>query len=95
MTANNPPHPGEILKEDYLVPLGITITKAAEALKIARKNLSAIINGRAGISPVMAIKLSIAFGTSPELWLNLQSSYDLWLASQENKDLNIESLYRK
>lgn len=89
----NPPHPGEILKEDYLVPLGLTITKASMALDIARKNLSAIVNGRAGISPSMAIRLSMAFDTSPEFWLNLQSTYNLWVASQENKDLRIKRLY--
>lgn len=91
----NPPHPGEILKEDYLIPLDLTITKASEALRIARKNLSAIINGHAGISPSMAIRLSMAFGTSPEFWLNLQNNYNLWIASQENKDLHIESLYKE
>lgn len=91
----NPPHPGEILKEDYLIPLDLTITKVSEALGIARKNLSAIINGHAGISPSMAIKLSMAFGTSPEFWLNLQNNYNLWIASQENKDLHIERLYKE
>lgn len=95
MQMFNPPHPGEILKEDYLIPLDLTITKASEALGIARKNLSAIVNGHAGISPAMAIRLSMAFSTSPEFWLNLQSTYNLWLASQENKDLNIEKLYKK
>ena len=95
MQMFNPPHPGEILKEDYLNPLDLTITKAAGALGIARKNLSAIVNGHAGISPAMAIRLSMAFSTSPEFWLNLQNTYNLWLASQENKDLYVEKLYKE
>ena len=90
----NPPHPGEILKKDYLIPLGLTIPKASEALGVARKSLSAIVNGRAGINPSMAIRLSMAFSTSPELWLNLQSTYSLWVASQRNKGLRIERLYK-
>ncbi len=95
MQMFNPPHPGEILKEDYLIPLNLTITKASEVLGIARKNLSAIVNGDAGISPRMAIRLSMAFGTSAEFWLNLQNSYSLWKARQENKDLNVEKLYKE
>ena len=78
----DPPHPGEILQEFYLDPLGLTVTSASEKLLISRPNLSAIINGRAGISPLMALKLAKAFNTSPQLWINLQSSYDLWQASQ-------------
>jgi len=79
----NPPHPGEILKEDYLEPLGLSISDAAKGLGISRKGLSEIVNGRTGISPVMAVKLSKAFDTTAELWLNLQSQYDLWHAEQE------------
>ena len=79
----NPPHPGEILREDYLEPLGLSVTETAKGLEISRKGLSAILNGRTGISPAMAVKLSKAFGTTPELWLNLQSQYDLWHAQRE------------
>ncbi len=79
----DPPHPGEILREDYLESLGLSVTAAAKGLGISRKGLSAILNGRTGISPAMAVKLSKAFGTTPELWLNLQSQYDLWHARQE------------
>jgi addiction module HigA family antidote len=79
----NPPHPGEILRQDYLEPLDLSVTAAAQGLGISRKGLSAILNGRTGISPAMAVKLSRAFGTTPELWLNLQSQYDLWHAQQE------------
>lgn len=76
----DPPHPGELLRADYLEPLGLTVTDAAKALGIARKTLSAVLNGRAAISPAMAYRLSKALDTSPELWINLQSQYDLWQA---------------
>jgi len=79
----DPPHPGEILREDYLEPLGLSVTEACRGLGVSRKSLSQILNGRSGISPAMAIKLSRAFSTTPELWLNLQAQYDLWRARQE------------
>lgn len=82
MPMHNPPHPGEVIRELCLEPLGISVTKAAEGLGVSRKTLSAILNGRAGISPEMAIRLSKAFGTSPESWLNQQMQYDLWQASK-------------
>ena len=76
---HNPPHPGTVLKGLYLDGVDLTITQAAEALGISRKTLSLITNGRAGISPHMAILLSQAFPTTtPQLWLNLQQQYDLW-----------------
>ena len=70
MRKHNPPHPGEIIKTLCLEPLGVTVTQAAEALGVSRKTLSTILNGRAGISPEMAVRLSIAFDTSAESWLN-------------------------
>jgi addiction module HigA family antidote len=82
MRMHNPPHPGEVLKGLCLEPLGLSVTEAAEALGVSRKTLSSILNGRAGISPEMAIRLSIAFGTSAESWLNQQSMFDLWQAEQ-------------
>ena len=88
MKMHNPPHPGEILRELCLEPLNITVTDAAEALGVSRKTLSAILNGRAGISPEMAVRLSIAFGTSAESWLNLQTQYDLWQAEQNRNKLS-------
>jgi antitoxin HigA-1 len=93
MQMYNPPHPGEIIKELCLEPLGLTVTRAAEALGISRKTLSAILNGRAGISPEMAIRLSMAFDTSAESWLNQQAQYDLWLARQNQPTLKIERLF--
>jgi addiction module HigA family antidote len=77
---HNPPHPGEILREDYLKPLGLSVSGAAKALGVARKTLSALLNERAGISPAMALRLAKALDTSPELWTNLQAQFDLWQA---------------
>ena len=84
MKMYNPPHPGEIIKELCLEPLGINLTQAAKALGVSRKTLSAIINGRARVTSEMAIRLSLAFGTSAESWLNQQSQYDLCTYSGEN-----------
>lgn len=79
---HNPPHPGEILRADYLEPLGLSVTKASTALGVTRKTLSTILNERAGISPAMAHRLSKALDTTPELWVNLQTQYDLWQARE-------------
>jgi antitoxin HigA-1 len=78
----NPPHPGRIVKQDCIEPLGLTITEAARALGVTRQALNKLVNGKAGISPVMAVRLSKAFGGSPEMWLRLQSNYDLALVPQ-------------
>ena len=80
-----PTHPGVILKEDYLNPLAISIKDMAENLGVSRKTLSKIINARGSITPDMALRLSRAFDTSPDLWLNLQKNYDLWNAENESK----------
>jgi addiction module HigA family antidote len=85
---HSPPHPGEILLEFYLEPLELSVTDAATKLKITRPRLSDIINGKAGISPLMALKLSRAFNTTPYYWMNLQTNYDLWEANKDNKELN-------
>ena len=92
MRMHNPPHPGEIIKSLCLEPLGVSVTAAAKALHVSRKTLSAILNGRAGISPEMAVRLSIAFGTSAESWLNQQTQYDLWHAEQHRKQLCVTKL---
>lgn len=89
---HNPPHPGEVLRELCLEPLGLSVTRAAEALGVSRKTLSAILNGRAGISPEMALRLSKAFGTTAESWLNQQMQYDLWVAEQNSGKLRVEKL---
>ena len=92
MKMHNPPHPGEVLRELCLEPLGLTVTEAAKALGVSRKTLSGILNGRAGISPEMAVRLSIAFNTTAESWLNQQVQYDLWQAERQRKKLRVERL---
>ena len=92
MLMHNPPHPGEVIKELCLEPLGVSVTEAAEALGVSRKTLSSIINGKSGISPEMAVRLSIAFDTSSESWLNQQTQYDLWQAEQHRAELRVKRL---
>lgn len=92
MQMHNPPHPGEVLKELCLEPLNLTVTETAAALGVSRKTLSAILNGRAGISPEMAIRLGKAFDTSAESWLNQQMQYDLWQAKQAIGDVDVKRL---
>ncbi len=92
MRMHNPPHPGEVLKTLCLEPLNLSVTEAAKALDVNRKTLSTILNGRTGISPEMAVRLSIAFDTSAESWLSQQVQYDLWHAKQHRKKLRIRKL---
>jgi addiction module HigA family antidote len=92
MQMHNPPHPGEVIRGLCLDPLEMTVTEAAEGLGVSRKTLSAILNGHAGISPEMALRLSIAFETSPESWLNQQVQYDLWAARKAKKKLRVKRL---
>ncbi|MBU1161935.1 MAG: HigA family addiction module antidote protein [Proteobacteria bacterium] len=82
MRMHNPLHPGEIIREFCVEPLDLTVTEAAEALGVTRKTLSTLLNGRAGISPEMALRLSKVFGRTPEGWLRLQLRIDLWKAEQ-------------
>ncbi len=89
MKMHNPPHPGEVLRELCLKPLGLTVTEAAGALGVSRKTLSSILNGRAGISPEMAVRLSLASGTTAESWMNQQVQYDLWNAERNRKKLRV------
>ena len=92
MRMHNPPHPGGVLLRQWISPLGISITQTAKHLGVSRKALSEIVNEHTGISPEMAVRLSIALGTSSELWMNMQSSYDLWHAEQRRKELRVESI---
>jgi len=82
MRMYNPPHPGEIIREFCVEPLDLTVTEAAEALGVTRKTFSTLLNGRAGISPEMALRLSKVFGRTPEGWLRLQLQFDLWKTEQ-------------
>jgi addiction module HigA family antidote len=81
-----PTHPGKIIKEDYLEPLSLTISELASNLNVSRKTLSKIINERGSITPDMALRLSRAFDTTPDLWLMLQKNFDLYLAEQTSND---------
>jgi len=92
MKMHKPPHPGEILRELCLKPLGLTVTKAAAALGVSRKTLSSILNGRGGISPEMAVRLSLAFSTTAESWMNQQVQHDLWHAERRRKKLQVSRL---
>lgn len=77
---HNPAHPGEILRE--WIPEGVTVTAAAEQLGISRVMLSKILNGKAGVTADMALRLSAWLGTTPEVWIDMQASWDLWQAEQ-------------
>ena len=89
---HNPPHPGEILRELCFEPLGLTVTEAAAALGVSRKTLSAILNGRAGITAEMALRLAKAFDTTPESWLHSQMQHDLWRVRRSKKKLQVRRL---
>ena len=92
MKMHNPTHPGEVLKTLCLEPLNLTVTEAGRSLGISRKTLSGILNARAGISPEMAERLSIAFNTSAESWLNHQLQDDLWHTERSRKQLRVTRL---
>ncbi len=81
-----PTHPGGILKRQYMEPLSLTVSELAVDLGVSRKTLSKILNERGDITPDMALRLSQAFKTTPELWLNLQRNYDLWEAAHKSSD---------
>jgi antitoxin HigA-1 len=92
MKMHNPPHPGEVLRELCLDPLGLSVTSAARALGVSRKTLSSILNRRAGISAEMAIRLSIAFNTTAESWLRQQLQFDLAQAETKRRKLKVKKL---
>jgi len=85
MEMHKPVHPGEILREMYLLPLNLTVTETAKALGVTRKTFSELINCSSNVSIAMALKLSKAFDTTPEFWLNMQQNYDLWNAKKKVK----------
>ncbi len=87
MPMKNPPHPGRIVRQDCIESLGLTVTEAAKALGITRQALNNLVNGKAGISPEMAVRISKAFGGSPEMWLRLQANYDLARVRQNEIDI--------
>ena len=86
MAMHDPPHPGGIVRRQCLEPLGLTVTRTAEGLGVTRQALSEVLNGHTGISVEMAIRLSKAFGSTPETWLGMQMAYDLWQARGRARD---------
>jgi len=91
MRMHNPPHPGEILHDLWLEPLGLSITDVAKALNVSRKTVSEIVNGHASVSAEMAIRLELAFGKSAESWLAHQASHDLWHIQQNRSDFGVRN----
>ncbi len=90
MTMHNPPHPGGIVKRQCLEPLGLSVTRAAEGLGVTRQALSDLVNEKAGVSIDMAIRLSKAFGSTPETWLAMQTAWDLWQARDRADRISVE-----
>lgn len=78
---HNPPHPGEVLRE--WIPEGMTVTTAAQALQVSRVTLSKVLNGKSGVTAGMALRLAAWLGTTPDVWLGMQTQFDLWQAKQE------------
>src|SRR5436305_10098189 len=91
MPMKNPPHPGRLVRQECLEPLGLTVTDAAKALGVSRNAMSELVNERRGISPEMAIRLSKAFGSAPEVWAGLQLDYDM---AQAMKRANAIKVHR-
>jgi len=85
----NPPHPGEVIRELCIDPLELSVTDAAKGLGVSRKTLSELLNGKSGISPLMAIRLSKGFGGTPESWLKQQVAYDLWKAQKDADNIKV------
>ncbi len=92
MPMQNPPHPGEIVRYECLEPLGLTVTRAAQGLGVTRQALSDLVNGKAGVSVEMSIRLSRAFGSTPETWLGMQTAYDLWQIQERAEQIEVEDL---
>lgn len=94
MTMKNPPHPGETVRYDCLEPLGLTVTQGARVLGVTRQALNNLVNGKSGISPEMAIRLSKAFGSSAETWLKMQLDYDLARARRREDSIKVNRVQR-
>lgn len=92
MRMYNPPHPGEILSELWLEPLGLSITQTAKNLNVTRKTVSALVNGKTGISPEMAVRLDLAFGKSAESWLAAQAAYYVWQLESRRDSFGVHKM---
>ncbi len=89
MPMKNPVHPGLVVRHDCLEPLGLSVTAGAKALGVSRQALNNLVNGSSGISPEMAIRLSKAFGSTPETWLRMQLAYDLAAALKNESKIKV------
>jgi len=94
MPMKSPPHPGLSVRHDCLEPLGLSVTDAARKLGVSRKQLSDVLNGHAGISPEMAIRLHKAFGGGADTWFRLQAAYDLAQAMKNSRKIRVERIRR-
>ena len=92
MPMKNPPHPGEHIRHDCIEPLGLSVTKTANLLGVSRQALNNIVNGQSGVTPEMAIRLSKAFGGTPDVWLRMQMAYDLAQALKKAGEINVPRL---
>ena len=89
MPMHNPPHPGEIVRWECLEPLGLTVTRAAQGLGVSQQALSGLVKGKADLSVEMALRLSQAFGSTPETWLGMQTAYNLWQDRERNEESKV------
>jgi len=94
MPMKNPPHPGDLIKTEVIEPLGLSVTEGAKALGVTRQALNNVVNGKSGISPEMALRLSKAFGSSPETWLGMQLDYDLAQARRHEGRIRVKRVRR-
>ncbi len=92
MTMKNPPHPGRIIRQECIEPLGLTVTEAATRLGVKRQTLNNIVNEKAGVSAEMAIRLAKAFGSRPDVWLGLQMQYDLAKAEKTARTIKVQRI---
>ena len=92
IASHNPPHPGGIVRRQCLEPLGLSVTQAAIHLGVSRQSFSELVNERSGVSVDMAIRLTKAFGSSPETWLGMQMAYDLWQARSRVDEIKVERI---
>jgi len=92
MKMYNPPHPGEIIKDLWLEPMALSITKVAQAMGISRKTLSRITHKNGKVTPEIAVRLSMALGGSPESWVGHQMAYDLWQVEKHKNELHVKPL---
>ena len=90
MTMHSPPHPGRIVRQECIEPLGLTIAEAARALGVTRQTVDRLVNGRSGISAEMAIRLAKAFGSTPDTWVRLQAAYDLDQARRREAEITAQ-----